>query len=141
MNRQTAALVEALKEEGHRLTTSRRIVLETLVESGGHMSADELASAVRRREGGVGRMTVYRTLDLLCDLGLARPVYQRAGAARFVLLEAGHHHHFVCSRCDHVYEFDDCLIEDNARSLSGRLGFDARSHLVEIYGICNRCQD
>ena len=140
MNEHASKLGQAIKDGGHRLTTSRRVVLEALVESGGHLSADELASAVRSRDDSVSRMTIYRTLDLLCDLGHVRPVYQGARAARFVLLEDGHHHHFICSKCERVFEFDDCLVDDLAKRIRGAAGFDVRAHLLELYGICDSCQ-
>jgi Fur family ferric uptake transcriptional regulator len=140
MNEQASKLGQALRDGGHRLTSSRRIILEALVESGGHLSADELASAVRDRDDTVSRMTIYRTLDLLCDLGHVRPVYQGARAARFVLLEDGRHHHFICSRCDRVFEFDDCLIDDLANKIRGAAGFDVQAHLLELYGICDGCK-
>jgi Fur family ferric uptake transcriptional regulator len=140
MNEQANKLGQALRDEGHRLTASRRIILETLVESGRHLSADELASAVRGRDDNVSRMTIYRTLDLLCDLGHVRPVYQGARAARFILLEDGRHHHFVCSLCDRVFEFDECLVDDLANRIQGAAGFEVRAHLLELYGICDGCQ-
>lgn len=140
MNEHASKLGQALRDGGHRLTSSRRIILEALVESGGHLSADELASAVRGRDDSVSRMTIYRTLDLLCDLGHVRPVYQGARAARFVLLEDGCHHHFVCSQCDRVFEFDDCLVDDLAKKIRGAAGFDVHAHLLELYGICDGCQ-
>ena len=140
MNEHASKLGQALRDGGHRLTSSRRIILEALVESGGHLSADELASAVRRRDDNVSRMTIYRTLDLLCDLGHIRPVYQGARAARFVLLEDGRHHHFICSRCDRVFEFDECLVDDLAKMIRSAAGFDVQAHLLELYGICDGCQ-
>ena len=141
MNKQAKALGQALREGGHRMTSSRRIILEALVESGGHISADELALLVRQRDDAVSRMTIYRTLDLLCDLGHVRPVYQGARAARFILLEDGGHHHFVCSECDRVIEIDDCLIEDLLNRLPGTEHFQVRGHLLELYGLCDGCQD
>jgi Fur family ferric uptake transcriptional regulator len=140
MNEQSDVLGQALRDSGYRLTSSRRIVLEALVESGGHISADELATAVRGRDDSVSRMTIYRTLDLLCDLGHVRPVYQGARAARFVLLEDGSHHHFICSSCDRVFEFEECPIEDIETRFRGAAGFDVRAHLLELYGICVNCQ-
>jgi Fur family ferric uptake transcriptional regulator len=141
MKNQTARLSKAITDEGHRLTSSRLAVLETLVESGGHISADELVAAARTRDGNLGRMTVYRTLGLLCDLGLVRPVYDRRRAARIVLLEEGSHHHFVCSRCNRVVEIDVCLIKESTRDLSQKMGFDVQAHLLELYGICAICRE
>lgn len=133
-------LGQALRDGGHRMTSSRRIILEVLVESGGHLSADELALLVNRRDDTVSRMTIYRTLDLLCDLGHARPIYQDARAARFILLEDGMHHHFICSVCHRVIEIDDCLIEDLVNRLQGTEQLQVRGHLLELYGLCDGCQ-
>lgn len=140
MNKRVSKLGQSLRDGGHRLTSSRLVILEALVESGGHLSADELALSVRRRDDNVSRMTIYRTLDLLCDLGHVRPVYQGARAARFILLEDGRHHHFVCSGCDLVFEFDDCLVEDLLNRLQDTAGFDVQAHLLELYGLCDSCQ-
>jgi len=128
-----------LQQKGHRLTAARRIIVETLIESGGHLSADELADQVRQAAPGVGRMTVYRTLDLLNELGLIRPVYQGTGAAHYVWLHNGHHHHLVCSSCDQVIEFDDCVIESVSERLSSRFNFQIEGHLLELYGLCGDC--
>jgi Fur family ferric uptake transcriptional regulator len=92
MTDQAKELGNALQQRGYRLTAARQVILEVLVASGGHMSADDLAEKVRQQAPGVGRMTVYRTLDLLNELGFIRPVYQGTGAAHYILLEEGHHH-------------------------------------------------
>lgn len=133
-------LKQALQSRGYRLTAARQAVLDVLAESGGHLSADELAETARRREPGLGRMTVYRTLDLLCELELIRPLYQGKGAAQYVLLEDGRHHHLVCSKCDRVIEFKECAVEEIERMIGGRYGFDVRGHLLELYGFCIDCQ-
>lgn len=141
MDERVDNLGRQLQSLGHRLTAARQTILETLVASNGHLSADELATAARSREPSLGRMTVYRTLDLLCGLGLIRPVYQGSAAARYVLLEGGHHHHFVCSGCDQVIEFDECVIHDLERLLGGRLELEIQGHLLELYGLCPDCRE
>lgn len=135
----TAALHALLEARGYRLTAARRAILDTLVESGGHLTADELTDRVRRRAAGVGRMTVYRTLDLLCDLGLLRPVYQGTGAAHYILMQDGHHHHLVCSGCSRVIEFDECALGDLPARIARRFGFRVEGHLLELYGVCADC--
>ena len=131
-------LSRVLAERGYRLTPARRLILGTLADSGGHLSADELTERVRR-QADIGRMTVYRTLDLLCDMGLLRPVYQGTGAAHYILLEDGHHHHLVCSRCSRVVEFDECALGDLPARIAGRFGFCVEGHLLELYGVCGDC--
>jgi Fur family transcriptional regulator, ferric uptake regulator len=135
------AFSEALQAKGYRLTGARQTILQALVGSGGHVSADRLVEMVRAQSPGIGRMTVYRTLDLLSDLGLIRPVYQGTGAAHYILLDNGHHHHLVCANCDQVIEFDDCMIGELEQLISGRFHFQVHGHLVEVYGLCQACQE
>lgn len=134
-------LSNALRQNGYRLTTARQVILEVLVASGGHVSADDLAERVRQQAPGVGRMTVYRTLDLLSQLGFIRPVYLGTGAAHYILMEEGHHHHLVCSNCDAVIEFDECVLEEIERVVGNRFNFQVQGHLLEFFGRCRECQD
>ena len=141
MSNQAKELGNALQQRGYRLTAARQVILEVLIASGGHVSADNLAEQVREQTPGVGRMTVYRTLDLLHELGFIRPVYQGTGAAHYILLEEGHHHHLICSNCDRVIEFDECVLEEIERVVGSRFNFQVQGHLLEFYGRCQACQN
>ena len=134
-------LKRVLQAGGDRMTEARRVIFEALVDSGGHVSADEVAAAVHRREPGVGRMTVYRTLELLRQLGLVQPVYQGTGAAHYVLMDQGHHHHLICSGCDRVIEFEECIAQEMERVLAERFRFEIQGHLLEFYGTCHACRE
>lgn len=140
MDEQFTQLSSALSAEGFRLTTSRRAILAALVGCGGHITADELVERVHQQAPNVGRMTVYRTLDLLCQLNLIRPVYQGTGAAHFVLLHHGHHHHLVCGVCHTVIEFDDCVLAEIEKVVGQRFNFEVQGHLLEFYGLCAACR-
>ncbi len=105
------------------------------------MSADEVASVARERNPRVGRMTVYRTLELLSKLGLVRAMHHQTGAARYVLLDDGRHHHLICSHCDRVFDLDQCLVEEMEQELGRRYGFDVQGHILELFGLCGRCQE
>lgn len=133
-------LSEIIKSHGYRLTPTRAAILATLVESGGHISADELVEKVNGEVRYVGRMTVYRTLELLQELGLIRPVYLGSGAAHYVLLEEGHHHHLICSSCGRVFEFDTCVVAEISRMVGDRFDFEIQGHLLEVYGMCPACK-
>jgi Fur family ferric uptake transcriptional regulator len=139
MNERIASINRTLQAAGYRLTATRQNILAALLDSGAHVSADELAEIVRRDAPGVGRMTVYRTLDLLCQLGLLRPVYQGTGAAHFVLMDEGHHHHLVCSDCGSVTEVQECELGTIQEAVGIRFNFQVKSHLLEFYGICEDC--
>jgi Fur family ferric uptake transcriptional regulator len=130
----------ALKQKGYRLTSSRQKIVQALLSCGGHITADGLLEVVHGLDKTVGRMTVYRTLELLSELGLIRPVYQGTGAAHYILLDGGHHHHLICSGCDMVIEFDECGLQEVGKLLAKRFNFAVEGHLVEFYGRCQNCQ-
>lgn len=130
----------ALKEKGYRLTSSRQKIVQALLNCGGHVTADGLLEVVHETDTTVGRMTVYRTLELLSELGLIRPVYQGTGAAHYILLDGGHHHHLICSGCDAVIEFEECGLQEMGKLLAERFDFLVEGHLVEFYGRCPNCQ-
>lgn len=134
-------IANRLQVSGYRLTPARQAIVEALLDIEGHVSADDLVEVVHGRAPQVGRMTVYRTLDLLSTLGLARPVYQGTGAAHYILLADGHHHHLVCSVCDVVIEFDDCVLTEVERMLGERFQFEVQGHLLEFYGRCQNCRN
>ncbi len=141
MHDQLDSITEVLLSNGYRLTEARRAIVKSLLTSNGHLSADELVDVVRQEAPRVGRMTVYRTLELLTDLSLIRPVYQGSAAAQYILLEEGHHHHIVCSGCNDVIEFDHCSFLEIEESIRIKYGFHVKGHLLEIYGQCQKCHD
>lgn len=132
--------LDTLQAQGFRLTQARRTILDTLIQAGGHLSADDLAEQVHAIEPRIGRMTVYRTLELLCELGVVRPIYQGTGAAHYIFLHEGHHHHLICNQCHQVIEFDDCAIGEIAQLIGQRFDFQLQGHLLEFYGLCADCQ-
>lgn len=131
----------ALKDSGYRLTSSRQKIVRALLGCGGHVTADGLLEVVHQSDPTVGRMTVYRTLELLSELGLIRPVYQGTGAAHYILLDRGHHHHLICSGCNAVIEFEECGLQEVGELLAARFDFAIEGHLVEFYGRCQNCQE
>ncbi|PID86368.1 MAG: transcriptional repressor [Chloroflexi bacterium] len=142
MDEQHAAqLSKSLSENGYRITAARKAILEAFVACHGHITADDLVDRVHENAPKVGRMTVYRTLDIMCQLNLIHPVYQGTGAAHFVLLHNGHHHHLICSHCGKVIEFDECVVAELETAVSQKFGFTVQGHLVEFYGLCADCSD
>jgi Fur family ferric uptake transcriptional regulator len=139
MARRLDLFTKTIQDNGYRMTTSRKAIIDSLLASDGHVSADELVALVRAQKPGIGRMTVYRTLELLSDLGLIRPVYQGTAAAHYILMDEGHHHHLVCSRCDRVIEFNQCVLREIEQSVSQHHEFVIQGHLLEIFGLCPDC--
>ena len=139
--KQYTELCGVLQAGGYRLTPARAAILNALASAGSHVSADDLVALVREQDPRVGRMTVYRTLELLSHLGAIRPVYLGTGAAHYVVLHEGHHHHLVCSSCHRVVEIHDCRVGELESALAAQYGFEIQGHLVEFYGICAACRE
>ncbi|MGQ9501120.1 MAG: Fur family transcriptional regulator [Anaerolineae bacterium] len=132
-------LAEALKCAGYKMTAPRKAVVQVLEQEGEHLSSGEVLALGRQIYPPLSRATVYRTLDLLTNLGLIRPILLKDTAQRYVSGEGGHHH-LVCSVCGAVFEFDRCDVDQFAAELAARFDFQIRSHLLEFYGVCHDCQ-
>lgn len=117
---------------GYKATPQRTAVLRALAEAQ-HQSLEE----IRARCPGVGLVTVYRTLGLLGELGIARRLDLGDGA-RYELA-GDHHHHMICESCGDISEFEECPL-DLGRLPLGSFGFEARSHSIEVYGRCAACE-
>ena len=136
-----AEIESKLIQRGKKLTNARRDVILMLLNSEQHITADTLYQRLKSAGSRVGRMTVFRTLHLLAEVGVVRPIYHGSGAAHFVLLEEGKHHHFVCNQCDKTVEFTNCgLTDELSQQLGTEHNFRIEGHMLELYGTCEDCQ-
>ena len=134
-------MIDRLRLAGHKLTPPRQAVLQVLDEGGEHLSHSEILERGQAIYPALGRATVYRTLELLTSLGIVRPIYLGASQSVCFTRADGAHHHLICSECGQVIEFDECILDQLQESLSERLNFQIRGHLLEFYGQCDRCQE
>ncbi len=132
-------LAEKLKQAGYKLTRSRMAVLEALEIHPEHLDHAQILTAGRQIYPQLSRATVYRTMELLVELNLFRPLYLSDPTQRFVSASGGHHH-LVCTRCGVVYEFEDCHADQLTRELSDQYHFLILNHLLEFQGICEKCR-
>ena len=129
-----------LREAGHKLTNARLTVLGVLEESGGHITSSEVLDKVEGIDSSIGRASVFRTLDLLTSLSIIRPTYLNSSMTpTYVLMPDGHHHHIVCTNCNRIIEFENCGLGSIAAELEERLHVKLTGHLLEFYGICEKC--
>ena len=124
--------VGRIRRSGHKATPQRLAVLRA-VAAEQHQSME----GIRSRCPGVGLVTVYRTLDLLSDLGLVRRLDLGDGP-RYELAE-DHHHHLICEDCGSVAEFEQCPLDLRRLPEIGG-GFEVRAHSLEVYGRCSSCR-
>ena len=129
-----------LKEKRLRFTPQRDKILEVFLQSEGHLSMEDLFMLVRRQDSSIGQVTVYRTLKLLCEAGLASAINFEEGMVRYEPLGLQHHDHLVCERCGKKVEFMDREIEGRQKVLCREYGFRLTTHHMVLYGICSDCQ-
>ncbi|GAC1324187.1 MAG: transcriptional repressor [Chloroflexota bacterium] len=134
-----AELKEALKGRGMRMTPQRQLILDAVASMQGHASADQVYQHVVRVFPDVNISTVYRTLEVLEELGAVRHTHFHAGVAQYQRTDEAPHHHMVCSRCGADVELDLALLEPLARELMTRYGFEADLAHTAIVGVCRGC--
>lgn len=129
-------IVQRLELRGHRMTGSRRRVLEALVAAPAHFTVDDVLRLAR----GVGRATVFRTMKLLQDLNVVCRVLMEDGSLHYRLSTRGHHHHLVCRSCGRVEDFSTCDVSSLVRDLTRSTEYQIEGHWLEVYGRCASCR-
>jgi Fe2+ or Zn2+ uptake regulation protein len=133
-----ADLSELLRERGMRVTSQRLLIERTLREDGGHLTAENVHDLVEPALPGVTQQTVYSTLALLADLGVARRVVAPGGSTRFEAAR-DEHHHMVCERCGAVEDIHARVALGPVTRASRSKGFTPSSAGVTVLGLCARC--
>ncbi len=136
---------EFLVGRGLKYTRQRQAIADVLFRSESHLSLDELLAQARSAQPSVGYATVYRTMKLLAESGLASEhKFADIGHARYeVAIEGEHHDHLICVTCGRILEYEDPEIERRQEATAAEHGFRVVSHRHEIYGECLRdpCPD
>lgn len=127
--------------KGLRSTRQRDVILDIFLSTHQHISVEELYLKIKASNPGIGHATVYRTLKLLAEAGLAREILLHDGQTRYEHTQAGEHHdHLVCTGCNAIIEFEDETIEKLQEEIAARHGFLIKNHKMEIYGLCSNCR-
>jgi len=132
-------ILSAMQRAGARLTAPRRAVVRVLGESHGWMSAEAIAGRARRHCPSIGLVTVYRTLDLLESLGIARRVHGPTRCHGYALASSDDGHFIVCRTCHQVIEFEGCEVDRVVRRVTRHTGFRVETHMLELVGLCPAC--
>ena len=132
---------EYLAAQKLKVTPQRMIILQVFLDNEGHVSSEELYDEVRRVDSSIGQATVYRTLKLLADSGLAKGVEFGDGAMRYeILYGQTHHDHLICEACGVNVEVVDPAIEQLQEEVARRHGFTLTAHKLYLYGLCPECR-
>lgn len=138
------------ENSGARLTQPREVIIDVLHANEGHLSASDIYIQAHENNPTIGLTTVYRTLDMLTQMGIVQKFDFGDGKARFELANnpdgKGHHHHLVCLECKRIIDYSDMVEEEKdflkkiERQLEEKYNFSILDHFIRFHGVCNECQ-
>src|SRR5215203_7480518 len=134
-----ADILERLAEEGHRLTGPRQALVQLLADRDHLFTAQEAWEQVQATGLQIGRATVFRTLDLLAELGALDRVHEGDGCHRYILCAPAHHHHLMCTECGRVQPFAAPEVEAIISHVAQEANFEPLTHHLELVGRCGDC--
>src|SRR5687768_2331844 len=130
-----------LAQHGLKRSEQREVILDTFLRSERHLSVDDLLQLVQKRRPDIGRTTVYRTLKLLQEAGLAQELVVQGQTFFEREYNRKHHDHFICNSCGDIIEFSNPEIERLQEAVAAELGFVIEGHRHQIFGQCRRCAE
>lgn len=136
----THAYIERLRQKGHRITPQREMILEALLASSAHITAEEILAAVQTRTQAMNIATVYRTIDLLFKEGMLTRVDLGSERIAYTTVRHGTHLHLVCRRCENVIEADSAILGSIGDRVRQQYGFAVDLEHIALFGLCSNCQ-
>lgn len=130
-----------MSEKGFNVTSQRRVIAEVFFSLPGHQTLEEIYRHVAEQDKSIGQTTVYRTLKLLCEAGLAAELHFGDGMARYEPAHPNEHHdHLICRCCGRTVEIFDSRLEKIQHELAAERGFTLLGHVHVLYGLCQDCR-
>lgn len=130
-----------ISARGLKSTRQRDLIVDTFFQANGHVSVGELLERVLQRDTRIGAATVYRTMKILTEAGLASPRHFDDGQTRYeAALDRHHHDHLICTCCHKIVEFENERIERLQDAVAAEHGFVVLRHKMELYGVCRACR-
>jgi Fur family ferric uptake transcriptional regulator len=142
LKEETELFYSYLRENGLKKTYQKDLILETFLNTEGHLSVEDIYALVKRKDKKVGVVTVFRTLKSLTACGIAREITLGDGLTRFEhSFHHPHHHHIVCTECHRAIEFVCPELERIQNDIIQRYHFQPIHHRFQTYGICEDCRE
>jgi Fur family ferric uptake transcriptional regulator len=132
-----------IKENNLKFTAQREAILQTLYDHQEHFTSEHLYMLVKQKnpELNIGIATVYRTLALLEENGLVSSISLGMQGKKFEIANKPHHDHLICIKCGKIVEFENEQIEKLQTQIASSNGFVLTNHLMQLYGVCQECQE
>ncbi|MFH1854494.1 MAG: Fur family transcriptional regulator [Candidatus Omnitrophota bacterium] len=141
MSEEMNVFIEYLKKKDLKLTEQRKEILNTFLKIDKHLSVEDLYDIAKKKDPSIGQATVFRTLKVLCDAGIAKEVDMGDGKIRYEHKYGHEHHdHLICTKCGRFIEAVDLEIEKLQEELCRQHEFTPKRHKMEIFGICKDCR-
>jgi Fur family ferric uptake transcriptional regulator len=128
-----------LQSAGLKNTQARRDVLKVLSDATIPLSVEQILETLHMGQKKTDRVTVYRTVNTLCDANILSRIEFGEGRARFELSTLPHHHHLICQSCGNVSDVEVCLEDSKIRQLEKDASFHVSHHSLDFYGTCDKC--
>lgn len=134
-----SVLQEHLSKHQLKLTRQREQILTVFLKME-HITAEQMYRLLAKKDPHIGLATIYRTLNLFCEAGLAQARHFGAQTQYDNVSHKGHHDHLICTSCGKIVEFENCDIERLQDEVAARNGFTIQTHKLELYGLCSSCR-
>jgi len=128
-----------IKRRGLKFTSQRESVLEEILNVKGHFEIEDMVKRIKEKDIPVSRATVYRTLNILKEMGLVNEVIKYRNKTIYEISLKQHHDHLICTKCGSIIEFSEEEIEKLQDKICKEYGFKPETHRLEIFGICKNC--
>ncbi|MEP6920509.1 MAG: transcriptional repressor [bacterium] len=140
MTEEQQVFLDHIQKQGLKRTAQRDLILDVFLRIEEHLSSEDLYRLVRQEDPTVGQTTVYRTLKLLTEAGLAREVRFGDGITHYEHnYKHQHHDHMICSSCGRIIEFYSAELEAIQDAMAAKHKFEVQEHLLRIIGLCAQC--
>jgi Fur family ferric uptake transcriptional regulator len=136
--KEISALKDHLAKHQLKLTRQRELILTMFLKME-HISAEQMYRLLAKKDPHIGLATIYRTLNLFCEAGLAQARHFGTQTQFDNVSHKGHHDHLICTGCGKIVEFENCDIERLQEEVARRNGFTIKTHKLELYGLCAAC--
>jgi Fur family transcriptional regulator, ferric uptake regulator len=132
-------IIQKLRSAGHKVTPQRITIIHNFMESGEMLTPSALFERVRQIDPSIGEVTVYRTLNIMAEMGLICMIHRNDNTHSYISRPPEHHDHLVCSNCGKVINFTNCNLSELEKRLTAETGFNIEEHRLDYFGHCREC--
>jgi len=141
LSEEQEVFLKHIQKKGLKRTSQRELILDVFLRTEEHLSNEDLYQLVKKEDPTVGQTTVYRTLKILTEAGLAREVRFGDGRTHYEHnYKHQHHDHMICSECGKIIEFFSAELEAIQDQMAAKHDFEIRQHLLRMIGVCSECR-